>query len=154
MKVLTTGTWALKNYYSCSLPSQLLFKKEKFQDYYKDQNKNRTLDWQYQYGYVNMVTLFTSQKYLLKVSVAQASILLQYDEINQDVMTLGMLQDLTELSHNELKAALFHLCKPKVRLLVKQAKGPNFDDLTELIKLNPRFTNAAKRIVLLPQMVS
>ena len=68
-------------------------------------------------------------------------------------MSLGMLQDLTQLAHHDLKAALIHLCKPKVRLLMKQAKGPTFDDKNELIKLNFKFQNTAKRLVLLPQIL-
>ena len=65
-------------------------------------------------------------------------------------MSLGMLQEMTQLAHHNLKAALIHLCKPKVRLLLKQAKGPTFDDKNELIKLNPKFRNTARRLVLLP----
>ena len=47
-----------------------------------------------------------------------------------------MLLDMTQLSFDQLKTALFHLCKPKIRLLVKQSKGPKFEDKNELIKLN------------------
>ena len=48
----------------------MMEQRNQFEAYYKQQNVNRTLDWQYQYGYVNMATLFTSAKYLLKVSIA------------------------------------------------------------------------------------
>ena len=70
VKVLTAGTWAVGNYYTCNLPSKLLSFESKFTNFYKAKNANRTLEWQYQHGYVNLSTLFTPQKYLLKVSVA------------------------------------------------------------------------------------
>ena len=76
----------------------MMEQRNQFESYYKRQNVNRTLDWQYQYGYVNMATLFTSAKYLLKVSIAQASILLQFDELNADVMSIQILLDMTQLS--------------------------------------------------------
>ena len=51
---------------------------------------------------------------------------------------------------DELKKALFHLCKPKVRLLDKQVKKPTFDDPKELIRINKKFKNANRRVVLAP----
>ena len=65
-----------------------------------------------------------------------------------------MLLDMTQLSFDQLKTALFHLCKPKIRLLVKQSKGPKFEDKNELIKLNKNFRNVAKRIVLIPSLAN
>lgn len=61
-------------------------------------NPQRQINWLYQFGYVNIMTTYTVQKYLLKVSVAQATILLQFDEQDKDVLTVGQLGELTMLS--------------------------------------------------------
>jgi len=46
VKVLTDCNWALSNkMYSCTLPNELRFKQEYFEQFYKDQNPNRTLNW-------------------------------------------------------------------------------------------------------------
>lgn len=85
------------------------------------------------------MTLFSAKKYLLKVSVAQASLLLCFDDFDLDCLTIGQLQEFTQLKEADLKSALFHLCKPNIRLLDKAVKKPVFTDPTEEIKLNFKF---------------
>ena len=65
------------------------------------------------------------------MSVAQATILLQFNDLDVDRLTIGELQEKTWLPQQDLKTALFHLCKPKIRLLDKQVKKATFDDKNE-----------------------
>ena len=53
----------------------------------------------------------------------------------------------------DIKKALFHLCKPKVRLLDKQVKKPTFYDPKEIVRVNKKFKSAQRRVVLAPQIV-
>ena len=82
--------------------------------------------------------------------MAQTVILLQYDMMDKNVMSVGELMSLTGLPQSDLKTALFHLCKPKVQLLDKQIKKPTFDNPDELIRLNKAFKSKTRRLVLAP----
>ena len=103
-------------------------------------------------GYVNLMTTFTSKSYLLKVSLAQALICMQYDLTDTDELTIGEIMQMTEIRGDEIKRALFHLCKPKVKLLLKQVKKPTFDDMNEKIRINRAFASKTRRLALLPSM--
>ena len=73
----------------CNLPPVIAERKEAFEAFYKGKFQEKKLSWLYQHGSVNLLTLFTHHKYLLKVNVAQATILLQYDELSTDVLSVG-----------------------------------------------------------------
>ena len=60
------------------------------------------------------------------------------------------LKDKSNITDEFITPALTQLCHPKMRILDKPVKRPNFDDPNEKIKINLNLTNNNIRINLKP----
>lgn len=88
---------------------------------------------------MNLQTKFAAKSYLLKVNVAQSACLLLFDQLNTDTLTIAQLLQGTNLTETSFKSAMVHLCKPKVKLLIKEMQKPVFTNKDELITINRAF---------------
>ena len=101
---------------------------------------------------MNLQTKFAAKSYLLKVSVAQSACLLLFDQQNTDTLTIAELLQGTNLTEDSFKSAMLNLCKPKVKLLLKEVQKPVFTNKDERISINRAFQNQKRLIPLLPTM--
>lgn len=86
VEVLSNGTWPSNEPAALTLPRDLVQCADKFTLWYKNSNMSKQLTWLYQFGSVEIGTLFTgAKKYLLTVNVAQACILCLFNEGIADI---------------------------------------------------------------------
>mmetsp|Transcript_31330 Transcript_31330/g.38802 ORF Transcript_31330/g.38802 Transcript_31330/m.38802 type:complete len:120 (-) Transcript_31330:403-762(-) len=107
------------------LPSPMKMAMEKFTAWYSNKHQNHQLAWSFTNGAAELLTTFTqAKKYTLVVNCYQAAILGLY---NDDVSyTVAQILDQTQVPKDAFVAAMMQLCNPKIMVLKKAIKKPDF----------------------------
>ena len=145
---MTNGNWPVESRPTCTIPAPLKKCVSDFELFYKNKHQNRNLAWLYNNGQAELQTTFTAKKFQLICNVFQATLLCFYNET--DVMTVKDLRERSNIAEEFFKPALIQLCNPKIRVLDKEIKKPNFDKPDEKISLNMKFSSNNIRVNLMP----
>ena len=151
--VLTGGTWPNMDDKAARLPPPMKSAMDKFSQWYMHKHQNHQLAWSFTNGAVELQTTFTQGKrYILVVNCYQAAILGLFNDI--DKLTVEQILEQTQVPKDQFVAAMMQLCNPKVMVLKKAIKKPDFSKSDEAISLNMAFKSASVKNNLVPKKVT
>ncbi|GAA5969499.1 hypothetical protein JCM11641_008134 [Rhodosporidiobolus odoratus] len=124
VSILSQGNWPTYPPFPISLPPSLTQHLERFKAFYVSKHSGRTLSWAHGLDTVSLRAQFPKggRKELL-VSLAQAVVLLLFNEIGETKLGVEEIREGTGLELKELNRTLQSLACGKVRVLVKHPKG-------------------------------
>jgi len=123
---------------------------DKFQQWYMHKHQNHQLIFSFTNGAVELQTTFTqAKKYILVVNCYQASILGLFNEI--DSLTVAQILEQTQVPKDAFNSAMMQLCNPKVMVLKKAIKKPDFSKPDEPISINMGYKSQTIKNNLIPK---
>lgn len=142
--VLTESAWPpyplLKDGWNFKLTPQMQSSVDAFTTWYATQHQNRKLSWRHQLATVTLTARFDSGKYEIGVSLFQATVLLQFNEV--DVLTFNDLKERTGIESTELVRTLQSLAlgRKGTRVLLKRPAGKEVEP-TDKFAFNKGFSS-------------
>ncbi|WWD19893.1 hypothetical protein CI109_104362 [Kwoniella shandongensis] len=142
--VLTESAWPayplLKDGWNFQLTPDLQSSVDAFTSWYSTQHKNRQLSWRFQLATVTLTGRFPSGKYEIGVSLFQAVVMLQFNEV--DTLTFKELKDRTGIEAQELIRTVQSLAlgRKGTRVLLKKPPGKEINP-TDVFAWNKGFTS-------------
>ena len=132
------------------LPPPMKSAMDKFQQWYMHKHQNHQLTFSFTNGAVELQTTFTqAKKYILVVNCYQASILGLFNEI--DSLTVAQILEQTQVPKDAFTSAMMQLCNPKVMVLKKAIKKPDFSKPDEAISINMGYKSQTIKNNLIPK---
>ena len=146
VNILTAGFWPSAAKLDVVLPPELQSLRDDFESYYSEQHNNaRRLAWQHSTSTCVLKVKFASGTKELAVSLAQAVIILAFNENDDDTnddeqqhkqFTYKELKEKTNIPDVELKRTLQSLYGGKYRVLLKTPMSKDIDEAKDAFKFN------------------
>ncbi|KAK8853464.1 hypothetical protein IAR55_004171 [Kwoniella newhampshirensis] len=142
--VLTESAWPayplLKDGWNFQLTPDLQSSVDAFTSWYSTQHKNRQLSWRFQLATVTLTGRFASGRYEIGLSLFQAVVMLQYNEV--DTLTFKELKDRTGIETQELIRTVQSLAlgRKGTRVLLKKPPGKEVNP-TDVFAWNKGFSS-------------
>ncbi|POY71627.1 hypothetical protein BMF94_5320 [Rhodotorula taiwanensis] len=132
VSVLSQGNWPSYPPFPIALPADLTSALEHFKAFYISKHSGRTLAWAHGLDTCSLKANFPTKgkgggKKELMVSLAQAVILLLFNEVGDAKLGVEEIGEATKLDKKELPRTLQSLACGKVRVLVKHPKGKDIN---------------------------
>ena len=123
---------------------------DKFQQWYMHKHQNHQLTFSFTNGAVELLTKFTqARRYVLVVNCYQAAILDLFNEI--DSLTVAEILEQTQVPKDAFTGAMMQLCNPKVMVLKKAIRKPDFSKPDEAISINLGYKSQTVKNNLIPK---
>ncbi|BGP18529.1 hypothetical protein JCM10213_002958 [Rhodosporidiobolus nylandii] len=124
VSILSQGNWPTYPPFPLSLPGYLSEHLERFKAFYVSKHSGRTLTWAHGLDTCSLRAVFPKGgRKELQVSLAQAAVLLLFNEVADGKLSTEEIGEATKLEKKELARTLQSLACGKVRVLVKHPKG-------------------------------
>jgi cullin-4 len=153
VNILSAAAWPSFPDVKVLLPKEVLEQINTFDGYYKSKHTGRRLTWKHNMAHCTIKAQFNRGPKELQVSAPQASVLMLFNEVENDdpasptagVLSYDQISQSTGLTGSELNRTLQSLACGKARVLTKHPKGRDVSP-TDTFTVNKAFTDPKFRV--------
>ncbi|KAK4123067.1 Cullin-domain-containing protein [Parathielavia appendiculata] len=153
VNILSAAAWPTFPDVKVLLPKEVLEQINTFDGYYKSKHTGRRLTWKHNMAHCVIKAQFNRGPKELQVSAPQASVLMLFNEVENDdpasstagVLSYDQIAQSTGLQGGELNRTLQSLACGKARVLTKHPKGRDVSP-TDTFTVNKAFTDPKFRV--------
>jgi cullin-4 len=153
VNILSAAAWPAFPDVKVLLPKEVLEQINTFDSYYKSKHTGRALTWKHNMAHCTIKAQFNRGPKELQVSAPQASVLMLFNEVENDdpasptagVLSYEQISQSTGLTGGELNRTLQSLACGKARVLTKHPKGRDVAP-TDTFTVNKAFTDPKFRV--------
>ncbi|KAI9245959.1 Cullin family-domain-containing protein [Sporodiniella umbellata] len=149
VKVITQAVWPEYSSTALILPPEMTNTQEAFSQFYSTTIKGRKLSWQNSLSSCVLTTHFRRTPKELTVSLVQAIVLLQFNQPNKPVRSVGEIAAATSLDKKELARVIQSLSSKECPVLAKRTRTHSIAD-SDLYQFNTEFNQPGARIKVPP----